>query len=142
MTRLYMLDTNTVSYILKGSSPSARHRLAHLHQDEVACISSITAAELWYGLAHIGASEPRRNALQTFLSRLQVLPWGSQEAAAYGVFRAQQESLGKPLGPLDTLIAAHSIAVHATLVSSDAAFRHAAGLHALESWAVDPGPRI
>jgi tRNA(fMet)-specific endonuclease VapC len=137
MTRLYMLGTNTVSYILKGSSAVARHRLAHLEQDEVACISSITAAELWYGLARIGASEPRRSALQAFLSRLQVLPWTSEEATVYGAFRARQESLGKPLGPLDTLIAAHSIAVQAILVSSDAAFQHAAGLHGLESWATD-----
>ncbi|HEV2215337.1 MAG TPA: type II toxin-antitoxin system VapC family toxin [Terracidiphilus sp.] len=135
--RLYMLDTNTVSYILKGTSAAARHRLAHLQQDEVPCISSITAAELWYGLARIGASEPRRNALATFLSRLQVLPWTSEEAAVYGTFRARQESGGKPLGPLDTLIAAHSIAVHAILVSSDAAFRHASALHGLESWATD-----
>jgi tRNA(fMet)-specific endonuclease VapC len=137
MTHLYMLDTNTVSYILKGVSPAARHRLSHLEQDEVACVSSVTAAELWYGLTRIGASEPRRRVLQTFLSHLQVLPWTSEEAVVYGAFRAQQESHGKPLGPLDTLIAAHSIAVQATLVSSDAAFRHAAGLHALESWATD-----
>lgn len=135
-----MLDTNTVSYILKGRSPAARHRLAHLEQDEVACISSVTAAELWYGLARIGAGEQRRNAMHAFLSRLQVLPWTSEDAAVYGAFRARQESLGKPLGPLDTQIAAHSIAVQAVLVSSDAAFQHAVGLRGLESWATDLNP--
>lgn len=132
-----MLDTNTVSYILKGLSPAARKRLANLQPTEIACVSSITEAELWYGLIRVGASERRKNALHAFLSRMQVLPWGRDEAAVYGSFRAKQEAIGKPLGPLDTQIAAHAIAVRATLVSSDAAFQHAIGLPGLESWATD-----
>lgn len=132
-----MLDTNTVSYILKGLSPAARTRLTSLDQEEVACISSITEGELWYGLTRVGASKRRRQALGDFLGRLQVLPWGRGEAAAYGAVRAKQEALGKPLGPLDTQIAAHAVAAGAVLVSSDAAFRRAAGLPGLENWAVD-----
>ena len=137
MTRLYMLDTNTVSYILKNTSPAARARLANLEPNQVVCISSITEAELWYGLEHIGSGERRRNALRAFLDRLQVLAWGREEAVTYGTFRAKQESLGKPLGPLDTQIAAHAIAVGAVLVSNDAAFQNAVGLSALEAWATD-----
>lgn len=137
MTRLYMLDTNTVSYILKGLSPAARNRLAGLQSGEIACISAVTEAELWYGLARVGASERRQSALRAFLSRMQALSWGREEAAVYGPFRARQESIGKPLGPLDTQIAAHAIAVRAVLVSSDAAFQHAVGLPGLESWATD-----
>lgn len=137
MTRLYLLDTNTVSYILKSSFPAARARLTSLGPDEAACISSITEAELWYGLAKVGASRRRLNALRDFLGRLQVLPWGSEEAVAYGTFRAKQEAVGKPLGPFDTQIAAQAIAVGAVLVSHDAAFQHAAGLPGLEDWATD-----
>lgn len=137
MMRLFMLDTNTVSYILKGTSPAARARLSNLDENQLASISSITEAELWYGLYRIGAAEPRRNALRMFLARLQVLPWGREEAAAYGAFRAKQEAIGKPLGPLDTQIAAHAIAAKAVLVSNDAAFQHAAGLPGLEAWATD-----
>ena len=132
-----MLDTNTDSYVLKGLSAAARARLASLHQNEIACVSAITEAELWYGLALVGASAPRRNAMSSFLSRLQVLPWGRDEAAVYGAFRAKQESIGSPLGPLDTQIAAHAIAAHAILVSSDSGFKHAVGLPGLESWATD-----
>lgn len=137
MTRLYMLDTNTVSYILKGISPAARSRLVSLDSDEVACTSSITEAELWYGLTRVGADKRRRNALRDFLGRLKILPWGREEAAAYGAFRAKQEKLGKPLGPMDTQIAAHAIAVRAVLISADAAFQHAVGLPGLDNWAVD-----
>lgn len=132
-----MLDTNTVSYILKGSSPAARTSLTNLGRDEAACISCVTEAELWYGLARVGASKRRRSALRDFLERLQVLPWGRDEAVAYGAFRAKQETLGKPLGPFDTQIAAHAIAVGAVLVSHDAAFQQAAGLPGLEDWATD-----
>lgn len=103
----------------------------------MAAISSITEAELWYGLHRVEAGQARRNTLRAFLARLQVLPWGREEAAAYGVFRAEQEWIGKPLGPLDTQIAAHAIAVNAVLVSSDAAFQHAVGLPGLEAWATD-----
>ncbi len=137
MSRLFMLDTNTVSYILKGISPAARARLTNLGAEDLVCISAITEAELWFGLDRIGGGERRRNALRTFLARLQVLPWARQEAAAYGIFRSKQEALGRPLGPLDTLIAAHAIAVNAVLVSSDHAFQSAAGLPGIEVWATD-----
>lgn len=137
MTRLYMLDTNTVSYIFKGISQSARTRLIQLRPNEVACVSSITEAELWYGLERIGADVPRRRALSDFLERFRVLPWAREEASAYGAFRAGQEGIGRPLGPNDTQIAAHAIAVGAVLVSNDGGFRHARGLPGLESWATD-----
>ncbi len=137
MTRLYMLDTNTVSYILKGMSSAARRRLAGLKAGEVACISAITEAELWYGLDRVGGGDRRRNALHTFLERIKVLPWGREEAFTYGAFRSKQEAIGRPLGPLDTQIAAHAIAVGAVIVSSDAAFQHAHGLPGLEVWATD-----
>jgi len=58
-----MLDTNTVSYIVKGISPAARNRLSSIGSGDIACISSITEAELWCGLARIGASERRRTTL-------------------------------------------------------------------------------
>lgn len=137
MIRLYLIDTNTISYIIKGSSPAARERLTNLKSYEVACVSSITEAELWYGLARIDAANGRRTALRAFLERLRVLPWGREEAFAYGACRAKQEAHGKPLGPLDTQIAAHAIAVGAILVSHDAAFQGAHDLVGLEDWATD-----
>jgi len=132
-----MLDTNTVSYIAKGVSLTARHRLSTLDPGQVACISVITEAELLYGIARLGTNDRRTYALRAFLARFQVLPWGSAEAAIYGTFRSAQEAIGKPLGPLDTQIAAHAISVGAILVTSDAAFLHAKGLAGLESWTTD-----
>lgn len=136
---LYLLDTNIVSYIVTGRSAMARARLeeARVHAEREACISIITVGEILYGLEKIGASPQRRKALDLFLSTISVRLWDQDAAAAYGRLRAEQERLGKPLGPYDMQIAAHAVALGATLVSHDRAFRHIAGLAALEDWAAD-----
>jgi tRNA(fMet)-specific endonuclease VapC len=133
---LYLLDTNMVSYIINGRSPAARARLSGLKLGMVT-VSAITEAELWYGVEHHRIGITRRNAVRLLLDQLGVLPWGRREAATYGAFRARQETVGKILAPLDTMIAAHAIAAGAVLVSHDNAFRHAVGLPGLEDWATD-----
>ncbi len=137
MSRLYMLDTNTVSYILKGKSSAARARLANLGDDEAACISIVTEFELEFGLAKSPNSENLRRALRGFLARMTVLPLGSSEARAYGKLRAQQEAAGRPLESMDMLIAAHAIAVGAILVTADKVFDSVSGLAGRENWATD-----
>jgi tRNA(fMet)-specific endonuclease VapC len=137
VTRHYLLDTNVISYIIKGRSPQARARLAALSVEEIAGISAITEGELLYGLAKAGSSQDRQRAIAWFVWRLKVHPWGSEAAAAYGVLRAKQEALGKTLGPLDMQIAAHALSLGATLVTSDQAFRNVDGLAGVENWATD-----
>lgn len=137
MNLKYMLDTNTVSYIIRGKSPASRVRLANLGRGAIACISAITQGELQYGLAKRPASTALRTAVEDFVSRIQVLPWTSEEAVTYGALRAKQESTGRPIGNLDILIAAHAISVGATLVTSDHGFSQVSGLSAIENWATD-----
>lgn len=135
MKRLYLLDTNTVSYIIKDKSPAARARLKKLNSPDVG-ISCITEGELIYGLAKSG-NERRRRAIDWFLAGLSIYPWGREAAAAYGVLRAKQERIGKPLEPLDMQIAAHAVALGAILVTHDKAFRQVADLPGIEDWATD-----
>ena len=137
MTRLYMLDTNTVSYILKGRSPAARARLSGLAPDEAVCISSITEAELEFGLARNPQAAHLRPALLSFLSRINVLSFASAEAQAYGQLRVRQEAAGRPLQSMDMLIAAHAIAAGAILVTGDKVFTHVSALVGIENWATD-----
>jgi tRNA(fMet)-specific endonuclease VapC len=132
-----MVDTNTVSYILKGNSHTARTRLAGLQQSEIACISAITEAELRYGLAKSSRASILGPAIEGFLTRIQVLPWGRDETQAYGILRAKQEAAGKTLGNLDLLIAAHAISVKATFVTNDKAFSQVPGIQAIVNWATD-----
>jgi tRNA(fMet)-specific endonuclease VapC len=137
VNRRYMLDTNTVSYIIKGKSPASRRKLAELRHGEIACISAITEAEIQYGLAKSPNATLLRSAVEGFLAKIQILPWGREEAQAYGGLRADQEVAGKPLGNLDMLIAAHAISVGAVLVTNDRAFSHLPGLLATVKWATE-----
>jgi tRNA(fMet)-specific endonuclease VapC len=132
-----MLDTNTVSDIVKGKSLTARAKLANLPPGEVACISAITEAELQYGLAKTPKATVIRSVVEAFVAKIQVLPWGREEALAYGTFRAKQETAGKPLGNLDMLIAAHAISVGAVLVTNDKALLQVANLPTV-SWSIEP----
>lgn len=136
---LYLLDTNMVSYIVKGKSPAARARLERVrfHKGQMAGVSTITVAEILYGLEKIGAGPQRRKALDLFLSAMAIYPWDEAAAEAYGRLRVRQEAAGKPLGPYDLQIAAHAVALGAIIVTHDAAFRHVAGLAGREDWATD-----
>jgi tRNA(fMet)-specific endonuclease VapC len=131
-TGLFLLDTNTVSFIVRGSQPGLLQRLRR-HPVNAVAISSVTEAELLYGLARKPEASALAAAVQTFLKHVQSLPWDSQAATRYGVLRAQLEAAGTPLGNLDTLIAAHALAAGATLVTHDRAFRQISGL-AIEDW--------
>ena len=137
MTVTYTIDTNTVSYIVKGNSPAARARLARLQKGEAACISSITAAEIHFGLAKKPPSAALRAAIEGFLAKIAILPWGREEALVYGALRAKQEAAGKILGNMDMLIAAHAISVGARLVTHDTVFQQAEELSASVNWATD-----
>ncbi len=137
MKRLYLLDTNTVSYLVNGKSLAARGRLSSLGTDEIAAISTITEGELRFGLARFAVGQERLRAVELLLRRLKVLAWDREAAEVYGTLRARQAAQGKSLGPLDTLIAAHAVSVGATLVTSDKAFRSVVDLVAVENWATD-----
>jgi tRNA(fMet)-specific endonuclease VapC len=132
-----MLDTNMVSYIIKGVSLAARDHLNALASEHSACISAITEAELRFGLAKLRQSAQRIAAAERFLAHTKVLPWGRAEAAVYGPARARQEAAGKRLDNLDMLIASHAIATHSILVTRDQAFHHVQGLIGFENWATD-----
>jgi len=133
-----MLDTNIVSDIVKGKSLAARARLANLQYGEIACISAITEAELQYGLAKTPKATVIRPVVESFIAKIQVLPWGREEALTYGALRAKQEAAGKPLGNLDMLIAAHAISVGAILVTNDKGFLQLADLPATVDWSTEP----
>jgi tRNA(fMet)-specific endonuclease VapC len=132
-----MLDTNMVSYIAKGHSKAARARLLNLEKDESVCLSVITEAEIHYGLAKRPEATALRERMEWFLAAVKVLPWGRNEAKAYGTLRAKLEFSGKTLGNMDLQIAAHAVAAGAVLVTNDRAFAQVDDLPASVNWATD-----
>jgi tRNA(fMet)-specific endonuclease VapC len=127
----YLLDTNTVSYIIKGN-PRVQKRLLSLAMAEVG-ISVITEAELLFGLARRPEATKLKIVVEEFLLRVEVLPWDSEAARQYSRIRATLESGGEPMGNLDLMIAAQALASDLILVSSDAVFRRVKGLK-IEDW--------
>ena len=119
--QLYMLDTNTASYIIKGEPVVVRERLRKVPMASV-CISSITQAELLRGVARKPEAKRLPIAVKEFLIRVEIMPWDSDAAEAYAQLRTSCESEGTPLGTMDMLIAAHSVAVGAVLVTNDQTF--------------------
>ena len=130
MTR-YMLDTNTVSYLIKGH-PAISRRVVSVPMASL-CVSSITQGELLFGLAKRPEAKRLHMAVREFLLRVDVLPWDSAIAECYGAVRAELERQGKLLGPLDLLIATHALGTDAILVTNDQAFCQVDGLH-VEDW--------
>jgi tRNA(fMet)-specific endonuclease VapC len=129
----HLLDTNIVSHVIRGDEPYVRQRLAALPMG-TAVISAVTEAELQYGLARRGHPAGLTQRVQAFLVRIDVLPWDTEAASAYGGLRAACEAAGVTLAPLDLMIAAHARAIGATLVTRDRAFlRVPEGLQ-VETW--------
>jgi len=136
---IYLLDTNMFSYIAKGNSPAARRKWLKLSLDrEVAIgISVITEAEVRYGLAKHAISRERAEAIEGLLANLQILPWSSEEAAAYARIRAQLEAKGVTLSAMDMLIAAQAVTAGAVLITRDKIFEHVSDLQDTVNWATD-----
>lgn len=127
-----MLDTNTVSYLLKGH-PAVVRRVVETPMSAL-CISAITEGELLFGLVKRPEAKRLQVAVQEFLRRVDVLPWNNAIADFYGISRVDLEKQGKTLAPLDLLIASHALGTDAVLVSSDKAFSQLATLN-IEDWA-------
>jgi tRNA(fMet)-specific endonuclease VapC len=128
----YLLDTNTVSYVIKGNFPRVREHLLKIPMADVG-ISVITEAELRFGLARRPDASKLRIAVEEFLLRVEILPWDSDAASHYARVRAALEDEGEPIGNLDLMIASQALAANAILVTHDRVFRRVKGLRT-EDW--------
>ena len=130
----YMLDTNICIYVMKNRPERVLERFRK-ELDRGRCISSITLAELEYGMKHSSNPVKNEQSLLKFLLPLSILPFGQAAASAYGEIRAYLQRKGTPIGPLDMLIAAHARAENMILVTNNVReFERVPGLE-LENWA-------
>ena len=96
-------------------------------------ISAVTEGELRYGVARRPDAARLRTIVDEFLLRMTILPWDSEAAQHYGQIRAALERQGQAMGNLDTMIAAHALAMGAVLVTNDQAFTRIEALK-VENW--------
>ena len=129
----YMLDTNTVSHLLR-KQPAVMQRVVAAPITAL-CISAITQGELLLGLARRPGATALHDAGWQFLRRVDVLPWDAATSEVYGRARADSHSQGRVLAPMDLLIGTHALSIGAVLVTSDRAFAQLSGL-SIEDWTV------
>lgn len=128
---IYLLDTDSVSYALRGHGDVGAKLREH-RPSEIG-ISAITLAELRYGADRRG-SKRLHDLIDRFTDSIEVLPFDGDAAAEYGRIGATLADRGTPIGEFDVLIAAHAIASRRTLVSNNAKhFSRVPGL-VVENW--------
>lgn len=128
-----MLDTCTCIELIRGRGEAVLKRLRG-YEPEAVSISAITLAELHHGVARSQRPGHNMQALMQFCAPLAILPFDDIAALVYGQVRTVLASRGTPIGPLDTLIAAHALSRHLTVVTSnESEFRRVDGL-SVENW--------
>ena len=129
----WMLDTDTCIALINRQPRALIKRLQTKAVGDVG-ISSITLAELRHGVAKSTRRDQNRAALDRFLLPLDIAAFDDLAADLYGTVRADLETAGTPIGPLDTLIAGHAVSLNVVLVTHNVAeFRRVTGLR-LEDW--------
>ena len=114
----FLLDTDICIYLIKKQPAQALARLQALDISQVG-ISTITLSELEYGVSKSSKPEQNKLALAEFVAPLEIIAYGDAAAAHYGHIRTLLERQGTPIGPLDTLIAAHALALGCALVTNN-----------------------
>ncbi len=114
----FLLDTNTCIYIIKQKPPQVVAKFQTIAPADVG-ISSITLAELEYGVFKSQRQEQNRIALKQFTTSLTIIPFGSRTTEIYGQIRADLERQGIVVGALDLLIASQAISSDLCLVTNN-----------------------
>ena len=132
----YMLDTNICIYAIKKKPESVLLRLRD-NMEKGLCISSITLAELQYGVCKSAHPERNAAALMQFLAILEVMPFDDRAATEYGNLCAYLQKQGKPIGTMDMLIASHARALSLTMVTNNMREFERVPELKLENWATE-----
>jgi tRNA(fMet)-specific endonuclease VapC len=128
----YMLDTNICIYAIKGRPAALGERFGEVAEE--LCISTITLAELFYGVENSERCVANLREVEQFVGRLDILSFDELAAVHYGQIRAGLRRAGTMIGGQDLLIAAHARSASLSLVTNNLReFRRVPGLQ-LENW--------
>lgn len=135
---LYLLDTDTCSYAIRGQFPALDARLSTAPAGSLV-ISSVTRAELMFGLEKRANPRALARLVHGFIERVAVMPWDAAAADHFAQLRALLERGGTPIGIFDTMIAGHALALRAVLVTNNQ--KHFSQVKALklENWTARDG---
>lgn len=114
----YMLDTNICIYLIKQNPTHVKQKFETISVGDI-CLSSITVAELQFGIEKSSFQERNRKALELFLAPLIIVDFDASPAVEFGKIRILLEKGGTPIGAYDLLIAAHARSLDLSLVTNN-----------------------
>lgn len=135
---MFLLDTNICSYLVSNAEPYSQNILSHLtrYGKKDIFISSITAAEMFYGIENSTQKELNLRLMGDFISNFGVLDFTSKNAASYGKIRLEMKNKNRRIGDMDMLIAAVALSNSLVLVTNNEKdFKDISGLR-MENWSV------
>lgn len=114
----YLLDTNICIYIIK-EKPAHTVEIFRQHPFGTIAVSTVTEAELAYGVSKSLFVDKNRTSLKKFLEPLTVIPFSSQSAYEFGRLRSYLEKKGSSIGPYDLMLASQALSDNLTLVTNN-----------------------
>ena len=129
----YLIDTNICIYIMNNRPVDVIKKFKQFNPGEIG-ISTITVSELQYGVSESTYRKENQHRLDEFLAPLEILAYSEIAARTYGDIRFQLENRGKPIGPLDLIIAAQALSQNLIMVTNnDKEFKRIKNLE-VENW--------
>ncbi len=129
----YLLDTNIIGYLMRGTYPSVTEKIFTIPPSEMA-ISAITLFEMQFGAEKKKWGDALRNRMWKFLSPFTILPFDASDAISAGSIRAYLANRGETIGWYDVLIAAQGISKNLVVVTHNTdEFKRVPGIQ-LEDW--------
>ncbi len=128
----YLLDTNILIYTVKNRPKQVRERF---EQNEGSlAVSAVSLGELVFGAERSEKPQENLRVIEALIARLELLAFDEAAAYHFGQIRAELFRKGQPIGPFDTMIAAHARSCGLVLVSNNSKeFERVSGLR-VENW--------
>ncbi|WP_291320870.1 type II toxin-antitoxin system VapC family toxin [Desulfonatronospira sp.] len=115
---IYLIDTNICIYLMNQKPSQVIQKFKNTEVGQIG-ISTITVSELNYGVAKSNCKKQNAQRLEEFLTPFEILSYDEAASRYYGMIRADLESQGKVIGPLDMLISAHALSKDLVLVTNN-----------------------
>jgi tRNA(fMet)-specific endonuclease VapC len=129
---MYMLDANIISDLVRHPGGRSAARLAQIEPDQVVT-SVVVSAEVWFGVERRGSSDLEWK-VSNVMRRISITEFAAPADRIHAAIRTALEKTGLLIGPNDLLIAAHALALGATLVTgNEREFSRVPGLK-IENW--------
>jgi tRNA(fMet)-specific endonuclease VapC len=117
---MYLLDTDTIIYSLKGHEAVQRNLSTHI--DDPMSLSVISLMELYYGAYKSQKVTSNLSKIRILEKTFEIIPAGTESAEIFGILKADLEKSGNPLDDFDLIIAACAMTYNLTLVTNN--YRH------------------